>query len=782
MFRSYFLFTLLAAILLPKEQLKAQYSDTALQDFDKAIMLTHDRLYQKAIPVWEKLQKKHPDHPGIDYYTGMTLFNSQDRKLEAIPYLEDAVDSMSMDHEPFLKERSAPPDVYFYLGRAYHLAYRFDDAIEEYRAFLDTAPQGLKKRFRVDARIERAKRAKKMVKDPVPVVVRNLGKKVNSPYLDHSPVPSSDKNLLFFTSRRLRKDSSNYKVREWGTGKHFEQIYVAQKGANGNWKEPAPLQLFQEYEGAPTAINEALRPGYSKFNHTATSMITSEDDELIVYRSSANKGTLYRSKKKENGANGEGKGKSWGKPEKIEKAINSRSFENHLSVSGNNKHLFFVSTREGGYGGKDLYGMSKLSNGEWSKVYNLGPKVNTAMDEDGPVVHPNRKVLYFSSQGHKSMGGFDIFASRIKDDGTWSKPQNIGYPINTPADDIYFMPSNDGKTGFYSADYKNLKRNVAAVPGYGEEDLHALYFPGQTKKKTTFLKGWVDASDRCRSGGMLEMLALTPKGDTVKQLRLGIGKGHYRFHLPSGKRYELQYLQNGKKLRTTDIKLEERTAYQNLERSLALDTLYLKKNGSGCELKGPRFDPSGSLSKAQQHSRGPIGLYEVTTGGVRIDEEGKKKGCADTVRIVERDTVRLKRKEKGKPIVEKQSPSGRLLYEARFGYNKTIPPRKESDWQTLLDTVVHRLKAGKAVELRLQGSASKVPTSSYPSNLILAGHRAEDLKKALLKALRNRDLPMDKFEVENVEVRVDGPPYKKDPGNKERYAPHQYVKVWILDK
>ncbi len=767
------LFTLLLFLAALSE---AQYSDSSAHRFDKAIQLTHDQLYQLAIPVWEKLHEAHPEHSGINFYTGLTYFNSQKQKLKAISYLERALDSIAKDHEPFLKDRSAPPDAHYYLGRAYHLAYRFDDAIERYRSFKEQASKELKDRYRVERRIERAKRAKKMVQDPVPVTIENLGPEVNSEYLDHSPVPSSKEDLLFFTSRRLRKDSANYKVREWGTGKHFEQIYVAEQNSEGGWKEARPLRLFKEYEGSPSAVSEALRPGYSKFNHTATSMITNEDGELIVYRSSGQKGNLYRSERKKNGKDGE-----WGRPEKMENAINSASFQNHLSISGNEQQLFFVSTRKGGHGGKDIYGMRKLPNGEWSDIYNLGPKINTPMDEDGPVVHPNGELLYFSSQGHESMGGFDIFVSRIQDNGSWSEPRNIGYPINTPDDDIYFMASADGKDAYYSVDYKNVKRNVAAVPGYGEEDLYRVRFPGNTEEPLAYLEGHIEAGDACEKGKLFDILALNENGDTLRHLRPSVGAGNYSFQLPAGKNYRFLYLFKGKELREDDLKLPAPSAYRKLQRSLVLDTLRLVANGQGCTLKGPEADPVAAVEEARKRPPGPTGLFEVTAQRASEDKEQEEpQAPRDTVRIVKRDTVWRERSSKKAEGPVKKAANEKLLYRADLGYNNTAPARDDPEWEALTDTLFSRLKAGKSLPLRIEASASKVPTRSYPSNLILAGQRVEALRDALEKVLRAQGYSLKDVTLKDQSIQVQGPEFQGDPGNEERYAPYQYVKVYLV--
>jgi hypothetical protein len=160
-------------------------------------------------------------------------------------------------------------------------------------------------------------------------------------------------------------------------------------------------------------------------------------------------------------------GTTWGQTVKLNKNINTRYWESHGFVTEDGEQLIFASDRPGGFGGLDLY-LSKKVNGDWGPPVNLGPEINTQFNEDRPFLINNGKILFFSSQGHSTMGGYDLFRSELQSNGLWSKPSNLGYPINTPDDNIFFMPVENGNAGYYSTN-----KDPA---GEGKEDIYKITF------------------------------------------------------------------------------------------------------------------------------------------------------------------------------------------------------------------------------------------------------------------------------------------------------------------
>jgi hypothetical protein len=227
-------------------------------------------------------------------------------------------------------------------------------------------------------------------------------------------------------------------------GKYFEDVYYTEV-KNGIWQAPKNI-------GQP--INSET--------HDACVAVSADLQQMIIYRTTPDgtSGDLYHSEATEKG---------WGELVKFGPEINSEAREFSATFNLENNTIYFSSDREGGYGGRDIYRVVKLPNGKWSKPWNLGPTINTAFDEDAPFLHINGKTLYFSSKGHETMGEYDVFETHINADGKFSKPENLGHPINTVGDDIFFVLSPDGKHGYYSS----LNEHPTEV-GYESEDIYFI--------------------------------------------------------------------------------------------------------------------------------------------------------------------------------------------------------------------------------------------------------------------------------------------------------------------
>jgi hypothetical protein len=178
-------------------------------------------------------------------------------------------------------------------------------------------------------------------------------------------------------------------------------------------------------------------------------------------------------------------GDEWQVAEKYGEGINSANLEPSASLSADGNKIYFSSNRPGGYGGLDIYRAVKFPDGKWSLPQNLGPAINTEAHEDAPFIYPDDKTLYFSSQAHETMGGYDIFKSEVDENGAWSKPKNLGYPINTTDDDRYFVLSADGRRGYYSSGKDG---------GFGEHDIYEMHLPHEFKD-LTLVKGVISADN-----------------------------------------------------------------------------------------------------------------------------------------------------------------------------------------------------------------------------------------------------------------------------------------------
>lgn len=330
------------------------------------------------------------------------------------------------------------PEAQFYLARALHLNERFDEAHLAFSKYQELVSP------KVDlATVEYYKamtlRAKKALKNPVDVRIKNMGPTINSKYPEYVPIVSADNSTLYFTSRRK---GSTGQLKDPNDA-YFEDIYNSSRPEADIW---TPAQNI----GAP--VNTTT--------HDATVSISSDGKTMIIYRTNSNLtgGDLYFTEKS---------GEGWSDPEMFGKEINSPYQEASACYSPDKKTLYFSSNRPGGFGGKDIYRVKRLPTGEWSLPKNLGPAINTPYDDDAPFMDIDNKTLYFSSKGHSTIGGYDVFRAYSEGPELWSAVENLGYPVNTVFDDIYLAVDAGGRKGYYSSDQAG---------GFGKQDLYEIDF------------------------------------------------------------------------------------------------------------------------------------------------------------------------------------------------------------------------------------------------------------------------------------------------------------------
>lgn len=343
--------------------------------------------------------------------------------------------------------------MFFYLAEAEKYNNMMAQAIEHYKATQDLYADFkeryvqlvndviLLEEFRqlLKQRIREAEHGTRYLADPTNAKVENIGKTINSKYADYAPVISADESILIFTSRRKGTTGRN---KDNDDNLFYEDIYIS-KRKNDKWEKPRN-------------IGKNINTKY----HEASIALSPDGTQLFIYQDE-NNGDIYVSELKDREKN------DWGKPQKLGDPINTKHREPSVSISEDGNTLYFSSNRPGGFGGLDLYKVEKNQKGKWGEPINLGPAVNTAQDEDAPFIHYDSRTLYFSSRGHHSMGGFDIYFTE-EINGKWTKPVNLGYPINTPGDDTHFVLSADYKRGYYASAKKDSE---------GDKDIYIIRMP-----------------------------------------------------------------------------------------------------------------------------------------------------------------------------------------------------------------------------------------------------------------------------------------------------------------
>ncbi len=409
--------------------------------------------YEEALPIYLKLLKADPTNDNLNYKVGLCYLYIPYEKSKAIAYLEKAAKNISENYKMnSFKERQAPLDALFYLGNAYRINNELDKALNAYLEFKKRCDPDVYDMEIVDEQIATVERAKRYFAKPIYFVARNLGEPINSKNAEKNAVVSGDENTLAY----------NVKL------PFYEALYVSRR-VDGKWQPPQNIipELGVDGDVAPTGLSF-------------------DGKEMIIYRNDNYDGNLYVSRY----VNGR-----WTPIVKLNDRINTKYWESHGSLSPDGKTLFFTSNRKGGFGGLDIYTAkrSDINSNDWGNVTNLGPDINTKYNEESPFISQDGKVLYFSSYGHFNMGGYDVFYSTLLDNGRWSVPLNMGYPLNTTDDDTYFVPVDNGNFAYITRYYSD---------SYGKTDIYKVELFSEQHPRKFILRGLLSLQPN---------LQLTPK-------------------------------------------------------------------------------------------------------------------------------------------------------------------------------------------------------------------------------------------------------------------------------
>lgn len=368
--------------------------------------------FSAAMAVWQKVLEADPNNANANFKMGMCYFNSVDEKPKALSYLKKASASVSDKYDFFsTSEKNAPADALFFLGETYLASNQPDSALLFFFQYEDKFAGNPP--IPVDRQIRNCVNAKNAMKAPRDVTMKNPGKNINSQFTETNPVLTIDNSVMFFSSRRAPKEGT--KQLSNITGKYDEDIYFTRKDASGKWEAAVGFRWNTDKDEAPLYI--------------------SADGLTLYFRKEVNgQSDIFMSNYVD---------KVWSSPKAVS-SINSSYNETGVTISADGKYLYFCSDREGGNGKFDIYQCTK-SGSSWSSAKNLGTVLNTSFNETSPYINPNGKTLFFSSNGYRDgIGGYDIFYAELKDDGTWSTPQNMGFPINTTRDDINYYITGGG--------------------------------------------------------------------------------------------------------------------------------------------------------------------------------------------------------------------------------------------------------------------------------------------------------------------------------------------------
>ena len=519
---------ILAVVATCVQSFAQPYGDPKFkQKFKEADALAFDGVYDEAIVLYKDMYAYDSSNANINHGIGLCHLGLGQYR-QAIKYLETATRNVALDYvEATWKEKRAPGKTYYYLASAYHKLGDFDKAVNNYfnyRSFIDMDDYEVYND--VKRQIEYAETAKELASNPTKVRIIELPG-VNSRYEDFCPVVAADGQTLIFTSRR--ETGTGTELTE--TGEYFDDIFVCKK-VGDSWSKPSSIGSNINSEGHEAAIG-----------------LSPDGQTLLIYKDM----DIYYS---------ELQGNVWSIPKKMGSDINTSAWETHATISSDGNLLVFTSDRNGGKGGRDLYYSRKLPDGEWSLAQNMGDSINTPYAEESPFLTVDGSSLIFSSEGHRSMGGFDLFRSEWKD-GYWSSPKNIGYPINTPMNDMFFVTTPDGRYAYYSS--------VRSI-GLGEQDIYLLRLEETKAASVTILAGkmTVPAQQYADLDAKITVKEVGQES-LVGEYRPNRATGEYILILDPGQDYNVSYHADGYASKDVVVDVPENSTYYEISKTIELD-------------------------------------------------------------------------------------------------------------------------------------------------------------------------------------------------------------------
>lgn len=472
--------------------------------------------YNRGLEQYLKLYKKNQDDIEINYYIGLCYTNINVDKSLAIPHFK-------------LVEKSEPnynKDLQLHMGRAYMYAYKFDTAItylNNYRKDCDE-----KEYKKVDRLIANCEDAKVLIKSPIDVSFENLGKQINTKYPDYYPFVVEGEGIMYFTSRR---NTNIGNLLTW-QGYFSSDIYYS-KVRYGSWTKAKNLGPL---------VNSAEDEQCVHVSQDGSTMVVYKDDAVNKIS-----GDLFLTKKT-------GRMKTFPRVESFGEPINlekNNELEGYLYEDEN--IFIFASDREGTVGEMDLFMVKKLPNGKWAVPMNLGPNINTEFNEAFPLYDEANQTLYFSSEGHINMGGYDIFKSKYDEKtGEFGPATNIGYPINTPEDNMEFTLMPNKRDGYTSA---------VRPEGFGDLDIYRVIF-NKVDIRPTVLNGYILTSDSTKTDFDVDITLIDfATKDTIETRKAHKKTGRYIFAVDPGKKYTISISSPGYLPITEDIPIFDKSDY-----------------------------------------------------------------------------------------------------------------------------------------------------------------------------------------------------------------------------
>ncbi|HAN76715.1 MAG TPA: hypothetical protein DCQ31_02495 [Bacteroidales bacterium] len=605
--------------------------------------------YLTALEYYLIANKYNAENAELNYKIGACYLHSISKE-KAVLFFEKA----------YTLKKNVAPDILYLLARSLHLNYKFTEAATNYEKHLQSLdPMEYKLQQKdIEKKIAECNNGIKMVAKPKRIFIDNMGPSINSNYAEHTPVINADASVIYFTSRR--ENTTGGMIDPYDSD-FYEDIYVSTREG----KKWMPAKNM----GKPVNTKD----------HDATVGLSNSGNNLFIYQN----GDLFESALI---------GNVWSDPAPFPKVINSSYMESSASPSYNFREIYFVSSRtDNSYGGKDIFKTTRSSaeSNRWSDAINLGNTINTNYDEEGAFIHPDGKTLYFSSKGHNSMGGYDIFTTTLQQNGTWSTPENLGYPVNTPDDDVFFVVEASGKYGFYSS---------VRSDGYGETDIYRITFLGEEKPvvlstednliasiaqpvkeivleeqigiktiRLTIVKGKISDYITKKAVGAKIRITDLEKNEVVFESESNSETGTYLLALPSGKNYSFTVTNENYLFFSENFNIPPAAGY--LERELQISLLSATP-GAVIVLKNIFFEVAKDAINEESYPELDR-LHDILLKypGMKIEISGHTDKTGDAAFNLQLSEARAKKV--AEYMIGKGIPAARVIF-AGYGSGKPI--------------------------------------------------------------------------------------------------------------
>jgi len=721
-------------ILVGEEEL------SAYEAYTEANRLIIEQNWVEAEAILETMMAVDADNRNLAYKRALCLRAIKGRLEEAVPLAMQAIrGEFAKRYNPFDVEMTLPPETALDMAlEVLQFSGHYPEAQAVAKTMMDRHPERDFLHQKAKQALADCVFAMGCIADPQRMDIQEEGT-LNSGSADYAPVLAPDGESVYFTSYRGQTGAED---------KKRGRIFRATRTERG-WSPPKEVELGNRGKDMTTVG------------------ILGDEETLLVYQSQRNEGAVWK-------ATQDGFGR-WAFEEKLGYPIDSRHWETSLTERFDGRERVFVSDRPGGKGGRDLYRTVLLPDGTWSEPLNLGSRINTPGEEESPVLSADGRFLVFSSNGHQGMGGFDLFRCVRLDNGSWSEPEHMGFPLNTPGDEAMVTLDASGQSGYLSS-----KRE-----GGLDLDIYRVDILGEPEEALAVYLGKVNS---WREGDVIEVKSIDEGPAVFRVFRARPGQGDFVAALPPCREYRMSWVRRGKTLESRSEFIPCDAAYGNDREIGRLDPFGKEEKKQVLPREMPNRKPrtesgtgamkAGTYVAASTEVDVPSSSESTPAPSHSFDHVEEGAGSAE----VERDAAGSGDAE---PVAAEPTAMAYVEFEAvsatvEFGYGRYLTQTGSAEVQGMVAEILARRAMGEVPVLEIEGSASFVPVKNkraYESNEQLAKMRAQRARDAIITALSAEGLEVGiDFQIV-LDWKVAGPEFKGDAvTGQSTYRNFQYAK------